>query len=288
MLVAWPDHVGFFLAPLALLLAVSHPRTARERIWLALLVVWAAVWLLQPAALAQTSVRAAAVIGAGAFVVGMLWRPTAPFRTMAIAAALGIVAVAAWSAGLGLAWPEFQTAVAEYGMQAYRQFATAAGTPPGLDPAAVRRTFRAVARFYPGITFAAALAGMGLAWGLYHRVAVGAVGTSPSPFRAFRFADHLVWVVIAGLALALSPLPAPFHTVAGNALLVMAGLYLVRGAAVVAAVMPAPGWLLTLVIAIVAVLLAPLAGTSLVVIGIADTWIDFRRRLPPAAQGAHS
>ncbi len=96
----------------------------------------------------------------------------------------------------------------------------------------------------------------------------------------------MIWGAIVTLALVMLPLPAPFAEFAANALVVWAGLYMARGTAVVghmAGRWPLP---LRISLALAALLLLPYALGGLLLLGLADTWLDFRRADPPPTQGA--
>ena len=74
MLAAWPDVIVFALAPLGVLLLVSHPQSIRERLWLSAVIAWGILWLFQPGSVVTQVIRGAGVMVTGAFVVRVLWR----------------------------------------------------------------------------------------------------------------------------------------------------------------------------------------------------------------------
>ena len=124
-------------------------------------------------------------------------------------------------------------------------------------------------------------------WTWYHRLASAPIGRPALPFRQFTFSDHLVWLVIVAGGLTLAPLPEPWSLVAGNVLLFLLALYAGRGLAVIqTALQPAPVGL-AVVLSIVGVLLLPLALMVATLTGLADTWLDLRRRMAPP-EGATS
>jgi hypothetical protein len=93
-------------------------------------------------------------------------------------------------------------------------------------------------------------------------------------------------VIVAG-AVTLSPLPEPWSLLAGNLLLFLLALYAGRGLAVIqTALQPAPVGL-AVVLSIAGALLLPLALIVATLIGLADTWLDLRRRMAPP-EGATS
>jgi Predicted membrane protein (DUF2232) len=136
-----------------------------------------------------------------------------------------------------------------------------------------------VARLYPGLLALAGIAGLRLAWAWYHRISRHPLGSPLPPFREFGFNDQLVWGWVLGLALVLLPLPSPALLLGQNLLLVWAALYATRGLAVFATAWArVPGGVIV-VLAIVAVFLLPFLVGGLMLLGLADTWLDFRRRL---------
>ena len=150
----------------------------------------------------------------------------------------------------------------------------------------LRGTMRTMASVYPGVAILGAIAGGALASALAWYITDGRAGQQPRPFGEIRFNDHMIWGAIVTLALVMLPLPAPFAEFAANALVVWAGLYMARGAAVVghmAGRWPLP---LRISLALAAVLLLPYALGGLLLLGLADTWLDFRRADPPPTQGA--
>jgi hypothetical protein len=139
-----------------------------------------------------------------------------------------------------------------------------------------------VSLLYPGLLALAAIAGLRLAWAWYHRIADRPLGAPPAPFSAFGFSDQLVWGWVIGLATALAPGSAPIRLIGANTLLVWSALYAMRGLAVfVAGARRTPKSVLT-VLALVTAVLLPFVVCGLTMVGLADTWLDFRRRLTPA------
>jgi hypothetical protein len=144
-----------------------------------------------------------------------------------------------------------------------------------------------VSTLYPGLLALAAIAGLRLAWTWYHRIAERPFGPPPAPFAEFSFNDQMVWGLVAGVAFLLLSAPGAAGLVGANLVLVWAALYAVRGLAVFAvATARVPGTVLV-VIAAVALLLMPFVLGGLTLLGLADTWVDFRRRLAPATGGFH-
>ncbi len=132
------------------------------------------------------------------------------------------------------------------------------------------------------------LAGLTLAWQWHRRLARNPLGPPPAPFREFRFGDHWVWAIIVALVGWITPVVAGLKLAALNILVVLGGLYLVRGIAIVVACAAAFG-IAPAALVIGAVVAAALALPLLLLLpglatlGITDTWLEFRRRLKARA-----
>ena len=141
-----------------------------------------------------------------------------------------------------------------------------------------------VAQLYPASWRSPASPGCRLAWVWYHRIASAAARAAPAaPFSAFGFNDQLVWGWVIGLA--LCPGSGPRGLAAGRRQ-PAPGL----GGAVCRPRtggvrrpdrrrVPAP---VVAVLSLVAMLLLPFVVGGLTLLGLADTWLDFRRRLVDA------
>jgi uncharacterized protein YybS (DUF2232 family) len=142
---------------------------------------------------------------------------------------------------------------------------------------------RTMAAFYPALLALASMAGLRLAWIWHHRIARHPLGSPPERFTAFQFSDQLVWGWVIGLALCLLPLPPFAREVGTNLLLVWAVLYAVRGLAVFfAGSKRVPGAVIA-TLTLIAMFLLPFVLGGLTLLGLADTWLDFRRRLTASA-----
>lgn len=171
--------------------------------------------------------------------------------------------------------------VARSRMEAQRGVASDSATRAFLDAteasvAALPRTARTV---LPATLALQSLAALALAWGFWHRISRTRVGEALAPLREFRFNDQLVWAVIAGLALVLLPGAEGFRGVGANLLLFFGTLYALRGAGVLAWFVT-PSRALVGGLAGVALLLLLRLGAvvALGIVGIGDTWADWRRR----------
>lgn len=277
----------FLFGPLAALLLVSRPATLREWAWLVGAVAWSALWLQQAGGLGAQFARSAAVLVSGSFLALTLWRPSNQVSRALAATAGGALALAAWMYGLGLRWSAVRAAVEEELVTFQSALRTSWSGREGWSEMSAQMSEMAdtVSMLYPGLLALAAIAGLRLAWAWYHRIADHPVGAPPAPFPAFAFSDQLIWGWVIGLALALVPEPEWARVTGANLLLVWGALYATRGLAVVVTVATrTPGAVLA-VIALVTLILMPFVLGGLTIVGFADTWLDFRRRVAPATGG---
>jgi len=282
----------FVLGPLAGLLLASRPGTLREWSWVALTGLWIGLTLLEPGGIATQMMRAWALFVTGAFVLVML----PGRRTFATGALLASVfafgAATAWAWSLGTRWRDIQLAVAHTGWEFCRQLVGQAGRAGAIDPErltgitvyvdALADGVAVMAELFPALLALTALPGLALAWSWYHRLASQPAGVPAERFAEFRFTDHLIWLVVAVVALFLVPLPPMVQAVAGNLALVAGGLYAARGAAVLwGSIETFPLLVVILVLAGILFIL-PIALGGCFALGLADTWVDFRRRFGAA------
>ena len=276
----------FVFGPLVGLLLLSRPATLREWVWVAAATSWSLLWLSEAGGLSGQFVRAAAVLVSGSYLALTVWRPSNQLsRCLAATGGAGI-ALGGWMIGLGVRWTELRQSIqldlAEIDRLARAQWPGMSGATEALaDLAGMADT---LSMLYPGLLALAAIAGLRLAWSWYHRIAERPIGPAPAPFAAFSFNDQMVWGLVIGVALLLLPLPG-VRVIGDNLVLVWAALYAVRGMAVFAAVagrVPAP---VLVALAAVTLLLLPFVLGGLTLLGLADTWLDFRRRLTPVTGG---
>jgi len=127
------------------------------------------------------------------------------------------------------------------------------------------------------------LAAMALAWALFHRFSRARLGEPLGRLRDFRFNDHWIWSVIVGLVLALLPALEVLRPLGVNLLLFFGTLYALRGVGVLMFFLR-PGRSLFGVLVGVALLLLLRDGAAIALglVGLGDTWADWRRRIRPA------
>ncbi|MGH7569789.1 MAG: DUF2232 domain-containing protein [Gemmatimonadales bacterium] len=284
-----PSLVGL---PFAALIVASRPRTAGE--WVAALLVGApsvGLLILPAGGMLAALVRTYVVLVTAAFVAGALVVPARCLRQAVRASLL------AGAATLGLTWAVWGAGAWEaLHWEATREASWAMRLLVGLYPQAFA-AFEPVVRFVsdtiPAMLVLQTLAGLALAWQWHQRVAARPLGHPLAPFREFRFGDHWVWGLVAGLAVWVTPALAALKAAALNVVVVLGALYLLRGAAIVAAFAQAVGWSTGAVLAAAAaaaVLTVPLLLLipGLWALGVTDTWLEFRRRLAGRRAGGQS
>jgi hypothetical protein len=279
----------FLLGPLAALLLLSKPSTLRESLWLGASAAWLGIWLWQPGAVAAQALRAVGVLTAGGFVALSLARPAPVFQRALAATAAGFAAFVVWCAAFGVSWSRLQAAVARELGQQFADLARHAELAAGRDAAAPLWEAAAVAREWaalvPGVVFVQAVLGLTLGWTLHHAIARHPIGERPGPFAAFRFSDQLIWLLVAGLSLALLPDAGTPRDLGANLVLIAIAVYAARGMAVVRSGAGRVGTPATTAAAIAAFLFLPFVVGGLTLLGLADTWLDFRRRMATPATG---
>jgi len=279
----------FVFAPLAGLLLVSRPGTAREWVWLLAGGAWSALWLQQTGGVCAQVTRAAAVLLCGAFLSLTLWQPSNGVgRAVAATATAGAV-LGLWMWRLGIGWSRLVDGVnqelSQYETVVREQWRTAGAPQELIDQAGAM--VHSVSQLYPGLLALAGIAGLRLAWSWYHRLAAHPLGAPPAPFRTFGFSDQLVWGWVLALALTLVPVPEPWRLAGANLLLVFGVLYAARGLAVVLSQAGGVAGPVGAVLALIAVFLLPFVVGGLTLLGLADTWLDFRRRLSTPSTGGY-
>ncbi|HEX2091598.1 MAG TPA: DUF2232 domain-containing protein [Longimicrobiaceae bacterium] len=270
---------------LSLLMLVLLPRSPRG-IAAGVLGGAVAVLLLPSPAGPGAALFAWTTTVAAAFLVATLVRPGWTFLPRALAAlALGFAGVGGWLTVSG------RWAALDRGVRALTRTASEAWirrlsteVPDTTWASALETSIRGVAelqwRVFPALLALQSLAALALGWWIFARFAPdGERWMQLRPLREFRFSDHLVWIVVAGVVLALLPVGAGAARVGANALFFMGGLYALRGLGVVLFTTGISPVLLAVLVGIFA--LSPLVHIVLAVallVGLGDTWLDVRRR----------
>ncbi len=242
----------------------------------------AALFLGQPGGRLWYTQRGWVLVLAAWFVIACAAVPAWRFLSRAVAAVAASVATAAAFFAVRGGWGAFDGAMAQQFRQGAAQVAAAWRTAKAgswaeeLGKAASRAAeFQAVV--YPALLAIGSVAALAVAWWGYRRLAQR--DAMPlGRLREFRFRDELVWLVIAGLLLWLLPIGAPTQRVGQNVLVFMGALYVLRGTAVLITMIGGIGPLGALMAGLVLVLLYPFVMGAALVVGLSDTWVDYRTR----------
>jgi hypothetical protein len=256
----------FVAAVLAMIMAVSGPRDGfwfLERGWALLLAGWFV----------------------GVTMAAPTWRLSS--RLLAsLAGAFGVTAVMLVANGGAWATIDFVIRDAVEGgvattLQAFELLRGEGTVSPALA-AAITQTARAQTDVFPALMGIASMSALAVAWWLYVRLA-GDGDQAIGPVRYFRFNDHLVWLMIAGLLLMVTRWGDAIARVGANAVVFMGALYALRGSAVFMYISGGLSLFGYVLLAISLVLAAPVVVGVALVVGIGDTWLDVRARLRETA-----
>lgn len=276
----------FFFGPLGLLLLVSHPASARE--WITVLVAAGALllWYQLPAdSLSQRTVRASGVCFTAAVTVLTLARVRSLFTRTLVATLVAAAAIVFWFQTLHLAFADLHADVVAQLTRAWQPVwesnPSFAGGSSGEFAAQITSTFDTIGTFYPAIIALIAMLATWFSGYWYHRLALRPLADAPPGVREFRFNDHLIWLLVAAIAGALLQRAVTLHTVAENLLAVMVAVYALRGIAVVRSLVRSPSAVFLVILVIVLPPMLAFAAAGLTLLGVADTWLDFRRRIAP-------
>ena len=270
----------YLLGPFAMLMLLARPRTPREFFWLVLAAAGASLTLAGDQTLVPQLFRTGSLVMSGAFALLSLRASWSTVSRLLLALAVSVGGVLVWAQVWGVSWADIEAA---FVATLRRDWQAWARSRPGdadiqLFVQQAQDLAPVAARLLPGMLALQAMAGCALAWVWHHRLATTPLGRTPGKFKDFRFNDHLIWGAIITLGSMLLPLPPLARTIAANLLIVWVGLYTVRGLAVISAIFEqAPSYLRILAMA--------LASPICAVLGVADTWLDFRGRLTPSASG---
>ncbi len=285
----------FLLGPLAGLLLVARPVSRQAWITIVLAASWCLLWLAQHEGLPGQFLRAYSVTVIGAWLVLAPRSPGKSLRQAMLAIATGSTVTFGWMAAFGIHWGDVQAATARWFSTTLLEQARMAQTlwgdagpelsAPLFDLAGQART---IAQLMPAGLVLVTLAGFALAWRGHFALAAKPLGPAARPVASFTFNDHAVWLVVASLAVLLLPGAASLpgvEQVAHNVLLVMLVLYAFRGGAVFRAGTGRVSPMGIALYTVLTILMFAFVASGLTVLGLADTWIDFRRRMAPTTGG---
>ena len=279
---------AFLFGPLTMLVAASRTGLGRVWRWLVGLALWLVLLGILPAGLLEGMAMAAGALatGLGALVL-MSGTGSASMRALrgTTVVTLGTAALAGFT---GIRWHDVEMALGRQWMaseQLAEQFLSSFGFAPDASLRSAGDALVQFAPYFPGVVALAVFAGLCLAALLAPRIAGRAVAPVPGPFREFRFTDHLVWLVILGLVGVLFAGATPAAGPAASMLAFGVGLYALRGAAVLSTTLQRAPRMFVGMLVVGSLFLFPFALGGLALLGLADTWLDFRRRKPPIPGG---
>ncbi|HUF65004.1 MAG TPA: hypothetical protein VMM17_03425 [Gemmatimonadaceae bacterium] len=240
------------------------------------------------------------VVLSASFGLVSLLTPAQPFlpralATLAIALVVSIAGVALFGDGLekvrSAMYAEAARRADIIDMAGQRQFSAA-----GWRDAEVRQPQLAAVRaayeewvhalpqrtifLLPSLLALQSLAGLALGWELFHRLSRQRIGAPLARLRDFSFNDQYIWAVAVGLTILLLPEFADGRAAGANILLFFGALFALRGFGVLASFRH--GRLLVPLVALLFLVAWPLAATVTLLLGLADIWLDVRRRARPA------
>ena len=156
----------------------------------------------------------------------------------------------------------------------------ALGGSEGLAPAlitALYQTAEVQILIFPALTALASMSALLLSWWLFIFFS-GRSEEALGPVKNFRFNDHLIWMLVVGLFLLFTRWSEPLQRLGSNAVVFIGALCAVRGAAVIVFItggFSVLGYAMTL---FGLVIVPPIVLGGAVLIGIADIYLDFRKR----------
>lgn len=228
--------------------------------------------------------RAWALIAGGTFAALAVGVPHWRFASKAFAAVGATVGIfAAFLASRRGAWQGVDWSVAGAVQAGYQNALDAMvmlRDGEALEPAFVSSMMwlsETTVEVFPARLAIQTMAALAIAWWLYVRL-IHRTDHAIGPVDGFRFNDHLVWLMIAGLAmLALRPSEA-ITRVGANLAVWMGALYALRGTGVFVHVNGGISFVGMSLFAIGLLFAAPVVIGFAVILGMADTWLDLRAR----------
>lgn len=292
VLFTWPVMTAFLFGPLAALVAVSRPQGRRAWLWLAALAAWLTLWAAEPGGLLEQVVRAAAALSTGIGILGLVYSSGSVSARALRATALVVSGTVLLARVVGLGWRDVELAVVQQGMtaqQAALDLLTRGGKAPDPTTLEALRSIgegvRPMAPYFPGMLALLVFAGLCLAALLAPRIVGRGVVPVPGRFDDFRFSDHIVWLLILGLIGVLFAGESPLAGPAASLVAFGVGLYALRGSAVLATALRYAPRLFVVMLVVGALFLLPFAVGGVALLGLADIWLDFRRRMAPPPSG---
>ena len=132
------------------------------------------------------------------------------------------------------------------------------------------------AMLMPALLALESLAALALAWAFYHRMTDVAIGPALGKLKDFRFNDQLVWGVAVGASIFLLKAFAEGKTAGLNLLVFFGFLYVLRGMGILAWM--SRGTAMKFMLIVAAIFAWPIMTALAFIIGLGDTWLDWRTR----------
>jgi len=224
--------------------------------------------------------RGWALLLGGCFVGLSIVRPKMKISDRALEAVFGaLVLVAILMTLMSGAWNIVDWVISDRVRATVAQV-IALGGSEGLAPAlitALYQTAEVQILIFPALTALASMSALLLSWWLF----IFFSGRSEEAFgsvKDFRFNDHLIWMLVVGLFLLFTRWSEPLQRLGSNAVVFIGALCAVRGAAVIVFItggFSVLGYAMTL---FGLVIVPPIVLGGAVLIGIADIYLDFRKR----------
>ena len=225
--------------------------------------------------------RGWALLLGGCFVGLSIARPKMKISDRALEAVFGALVLAAILMTLmSGAWNIVDWVISDRVRATVAQAITLVGMFFPLAPALITafyQTADAQILIFPALTALASMSALLLSWWLFiffsgrSEEALGSV-------KNFRFNDHLIWMLVVGLFLLFTRWNEPLQRLGSNAVVFIGALCAVRGAAVIVFItggFSVLGYAMTL---LGLVIVTPIVLGGAVLIGIADIYLDFRKR----------
>ncbi len=224
--------------------------------------------------------RGWALLLGGCFVGLSIVRPKMKISDRALEAVFGaLVLVAILMTLMSGAWNIVDWVISDRVRATVAQV-IALGGSEGLAPAlitALYQTAEVQILIFPALTALASMSALLLSWWLFIFFS-GRSEEALGPVKNFRFNDHLIWMLVVGLFLLFTRWSEPLQRLGSNAVVFIGALCAVRGAAVIVFItggFSVLGYAMTLFGLFI---VPPIVLGGAVLIGIADIYLDFRKR----------
>jgi hypothetical protein len=224
--------------------------------------------------------RGWALLLGGCFVGLSIVRPKMKISDRALEAVFGaLVLVAILMTLMSGAWNIVDWVISDR-IRATVAQVIALGGSEGLAPAlmtAFYQTAEVQILIFPALTALASMSALLLSWWLFIFFS-GRSEEALGPVKNFRFNDHLIWMLVVGLFLLFTRWSEPLQRLGSNAVVFIGALCAVRGAAVIVFITGGFSFLGYAMTFLGLVIVPPIVLGGAVLIGIADIYLDFRKR----------